>query len=70
MNSIADFDVLSCPNCGGRMKLLALVNAPKSIARYLRAIGEPTDGPRRSPSRGPPFWRSTVLRHKALGDVA
>jgi hypothetical protein len=52
------------------MKLLALVTAPKSIARYLRAIGEPSDDPRRSPSRGPPFWRSTVLRHKALGDVA
>ncbi|HMI86987.1 MAG TPA: hypothetical protein VK550_22990 [Polyangiaceae bacterium] len=35
-----------------------------------RAIGEPTDVPRRSPSRGPPFWRSTVLRQKGLGDVA
>jgi hypothetical protein len=65
-----DFDVLSCPNCGGRMKLLALVTAPKSIARYLRAAGEPTDVPRRSPSRGPPWWKSTILRRKALGDVA
>jgi hypothetical protein len=50
-----ELDVLSCPSCGGRMKLLALVTAPKSIARYLRALGEPTDVPRRSPSRGPPF---------------
>jgi hypothetical protein len=65
-----DFDVLQCPSCGGRMKLLALVTAPKSIARYLRAAGEPTDVPRRSPSRGPPWWKSTILRRKALGDVA
>jgi hypothetical protein len=65
-----DFDVLSCPSCNGRMKLLALVTDSKGSARYLRALGEPTDVPRRSPSRGPPFWRSTVLRRKALGDIA
>lgn len=65
-----DFDVLSCPNCGGRVMLLALITDSKGVARYLRAMGEPTDVPRRSPSRGPPFWRSTVLRRKALGDVA
>jgi hypothetical protein len=52
------------------MKLLALVTAPKNIARSLRALGEPTDVPRRSPSRGPPFWKSVVLRRKPLGDVA
>jgi len=27
---------------------------PKSITRYLAAIGVPTDVPARSPSRGPP----------------
>ena len=52
------------------MKLLALVTASKSVARYLRAAGEPTDVPRPSPSRGPPYWQSVVLRRKALGDVA
>ena len=65
-----DIDVLSCPSCGGRMKLLALVIDSKSVARYLRAIGEPTDVPCRSPSRGPPWWRSFVLRRKAVGSVA
>jgi hypothetical protein len=62
-------DVLQCPTCKGRMKLLAVVSDPKSIARYLSALGEPTDVPGRSPSRGPPYWKSTVLRHKALGHV-
>jgi hypothetical protein len=33
-----DFDVLCCPSCGGRMKLLAMVTDEKSIARYPTAI--------------------------------
>jgi len=63
-------DVLQCPSCHGRMKLLALVTDQKSIARYLAKIGEPVNVPGRSPSRGPPYWKSTVLRRKALGDAA
>jgi hypothetical protein len=58
-------DVLECPKCKGRMKLVAMVTEPKSIARYLASIGELDDVPGRSPSRGPPYWKSTVLRRKA-----
>jgi hypothetical protein len=47
------------------MKLVALVTEPKSVARYLAKLGEPTEVPGRSPSRGPPYWKSTVLRQKA-----
>jgi hypothetical protein len=54
-----DFDVLQCPSCGGRMKLLALVTDSSSVARYLRAFGEPVDVPGRSPSRGPPWGRAS-----------
>ena len=49
------------------MKLLAIVTEPKSIGRYLVRSGEPTDLPGRSPSRGPPYWKSVVVRHKLLG---
>ena len=38
-----------------------------SVARYLAKLGEPTDVPTRSPSRGPPYWKSPVLRRKASG---
>jgi hypothetical protein len=50
------------------MKLLAIVKDQSSIARYLAAVGEPTEAPRRSPKRGPPYWKSRVLRRLALGD--
>jgi hypothetical protein len=61
-------DVLVCPTCKGRMKLLGLVKAPASIARYLATVGEATEVPLRSPGRGPPFWKSRVLRRQVLGD--
>ena len=44
------------------MKLLALVmEEPKSIARYLQGIGEPTDVPKRKRARGPRY--SAGLAH-------
>ncbi len=39
-----------------------------AIARYLAAAGELTDVPSRAPGRGPPYWKSRVLRLQALGD--
>jgi hypothetical protein len=47
-----------------------VVTESKGVARYLRAICEQTDSPGRSPSRGPPYWKSVVLRREALYDVA
>jgi hypothetical protein len=63
-----DVDVLACPRCEGRMRLLAVVTDAKSLGRYLRALGEPTEGPTRTPARGPPHWKSRVLRRAATGD--
>jgi hypothetical protein len=59
-----DIDVLECAKCHGPMKLIALVIDLQSAARYLAKIGEPTELPARSKSRGPPYWKSTVLRRK------
>jgi uncharacterized protein YbaR (Trm112 family) len=55
-------DVLACPKCEGRMRLVAMVTDEKSVRRYLRALGEPTELPARSPARGPPYWKSRALR--------
>jgi hypothetical protein len=61
-------DILACPKCQGRMRLLAMVEDPANVARFLAAVGETTEVPRRSPPRGPPYWKSRVLRLKALGE--
>jgi hypothetical protein len=50
------------------MKLLRLVEDPASIAHTLAAAGEATEVPRRSPGRGPPYWKSRVLRRQVLGE--
>jgi hypothetical protein len=50
------------------MKLIALVEEKANVARYLAAVGEAIEVPRRSPGRGPPFWKSVVLRRKAGAD--
>ncbi|WP_437312164.1 hypothetical protein [Sorangium sp. So ce388] len=47
---LARITVLECPACKGRMKLVAMVTEPRNIARFLSALGEPTDVPARSPS--------------------
>jgi hypothetical protein len=62
-------DVLACPACGGRLRLVAMVTEPRSIRRFLRGLGEPTEPPLREPARGPPYWKSRVLRRQA-GDVS
>ena len=61
-------DVLACPKCHGRMRLLAMVEDSANVARFLAAVGEATEVPRRSPGRGPPYWKSRVLRRQALGE--
>jgi len=61
-------DVLRFPSCLGRMRLLAVIKEPVSIARTLAAVGEASEVPRRSPGRGPPYWKSQVLRRQVLED--
>ena len=58
-------DVLACPRCGGRMRLVTLVTEAASVRRFLRGLGESTTAPARAPARGPPYWRSRVLRRAA-----
>jgi len=59
-----DVDVLSCPSCGGRMKLLAMVTDSKSVVRYLRAVREPKDVPRRPTSRGSLYGAASSCAEK------
>ena len=38
------------------------------LERFLRHIGEPTEPPTLSPARGPPFFKTRVVRRK-LGEA-
>jgi hypothetical protein len=49
------------------MRLIAVLRNPASIARYFARVGEPTELPACSRDRGPPYWKSTILRRRALG---
>jgi hypothetical protein len=44
-------DVLKCDKCGGRMKLVAVVFDPPTIATTLRALGLPVRAPPIAPAR-------------------
>jgi Putative transposase len=44
-------DVLDCPRCGGRLRLLALIEHARIVERILRHLGLPTDRPEPRPAR-------------------
>jgi hypothetical protein len=48
-------DVLDCPRCGGRLRLLALIEHARVVERILRHLGLPTDRPEPRPLRAPPL---------------
>ena len=45
------FDVLACPRCGGRLRLIALIEETAVIERILRHLGVPTEIPAPRPAR-------------------
>ena len=47
-------DVLACPRCGGRLRLIALIEEAVVIDRILRHLGLPTETPAPRPARAPP----------------
>jgi len=48
------FDVLKCPRCGGRMKLIATITSPRVIRAILDHLGLPSDPTHPHPARPPP----------------
>jgi uncharacterized protein YbaR (Trm112 family) len=49
------FDVLACPRCGGRMRLVATIEQREVIERILGHLGLPTELPAPRPARAPPL---------------
>jgi hypothetical protein len=55
MRRAFDVDVLACPRCGGRLRLLALLEAGAVTARILEHLGLATELPAARPARAPPL---------------
>ncbi len=49
------FEVLACPRCGGRLRLIALLDASTVTERILRHLGLPAELPQARPARAPPL---------------
>ena len=50
MARVFAFDVLACPRCGARMRILAAINAPDPIRKILSCLGLPTRAPPVTPA--------------------
>ncbi len=51
MARVFELDVLACPRCGGRMRILASIDSPDAIQKILSCLGLPT----RAPPIAPPI---------------
>ena len=49
-----DIDVLECPDCGGRLRFVAVIMLSSAIRRILRHLGLPSDPVELAPARAPP----------------
>ena len=50
------FFPLVCPQCGGKLKIVAFLTGADPIQRTLSHIDEPAIPPRIAPARAPPDW--------------
>jgi hypothetical protein len=53
-------DVLACPRCGGRLRLVALIEQASVVQRILRHLRLPTEVPEPRPARAPPRRLETL----------
>lgn len=54
MRRVFALDVLACARCGGRLRLIATLDASDATRRILRHLGRPTEVPPPRPARAPP----------------
>jgi len=50
MTRVFGFDVLTCPRCGAKMRILAAINPPAAIQKILACLGLSTRAPPVAPA--------------------
>jgi hypothetical protein len=58
MDRVFAIDVLECPHCGGRLRLIATLHDPAVIRKILAHLGMARSGP--SPGPAPPESRGVA----------
>jgi len=53
LERVFDIDIERCPDCGGRLKIIAAIEEPAVIGRILTHLGLPARAPPREPRRLP-----------------
>ena len=61
LRRIFAIDILACPDCGGRLRLLATIEDRAVVEKILTHLGLPADPPCPSPARTPE-WLPGVRR--------
>ena len=51
LKRVFNIDVEHCPNCGGNLKIIAVILEFSAIAKILGHLGLPTRAPPRAPAR-------------------
>jgi len=51
LKRVFEFDVLSCPRCGGRMRVLCAINSPPAIEKILACLGLTSGAPPIAPAK-------------------
>ena len=54
LKRVFEIDVLTCPWCGGKRKLVALLTDGKVVRAILEHLGLPNAAPTLAPARAPP----------------
>ena len=49
---------LTCPKCGGEMRIIAFIDDPTEVKKILTHLGEPAAAPLLAAARGPPLWEA------------
>ena len=59
---------LTCPNCGGDIRLISFITDPGPIRKILTHLGEPLEPPHVSPARGPPVDWGQLVQSQGAGE--
>jgi hypothetical protein len=49
---------LTCPKCGGAMRIIAFIDEPSEVKKILAHLDEPSAAPMLAPARVPPLWEA------------